>query len=193
MKRAILILMEDKGETEMDNQLDVLKALRQTRHDWLNVMQLIKGNLALKRYDRIEEIIDQVTQQSICESKISEIQAVSVVYFLLTYNWFSSKLKLEIDVAGDVFSLEKDEVRMLRLCEQITEKLTEGCSIESENNLLLTFLFSDIECKITFDFQGSLQMKKEDWLEFLNEWEPNVKLVEMDESECVLVARFMRS
>ncbi len=193
MKRAILILMEDKGETEMDNQLDVLKALRQTRHDWLNVMQLIKGNLALKRYDRIEEIIDQVTQQSICESKISEIQAVSVVYFLLTYNWFSSKLKLEIDVAGDVFSLEKDEVRMLRLCEQITEKLTEGCSIESENNLLLTFLFTDIECKITFDFQGSLQMKKEDWLEFLNEWEPNVKLVEMDESECVLVARFMRS
>ncbi|MCL7746969.1 Spo0B C-terminal domain-containing protein [Halalkalibacter alkaliphilus] len=177
----------------MDNQLDVLKALRQTRHDWLNVMQLIKGNLALKRYDRIEEIIDQVTQQSICESKISEIQAVSVVYFLLTYNWFSSKLKLEIDVAGDVFSLEKDEVRMLRLCEQITEKLTEGCSTESENNLLITFLFTDIECKITFDFQGSLQMKKEDWLEFLSEWEPNVKLVEMDESECVLVARFMRS
>ena len=43
----------------MTNQLDVINALRQTRHDWLNVMQLIKGNLALKRYDRIEEIINR--------------------------------------------------------------------------------------------------------------------------------------
>ncbi|MDT8861992.1 sporulation initiation phosphotransferase B [Alkalihalobacillus sp. MEB130] len=177
----------------MDNQLDVLKALRQTRHDWLNVMQLIKGNLALKRYDRIEEIIEQVTQQSICESKISEIQATSVVYFLLTYNWFSSKMKLEIDVAGDVFSLKKDEVRMLRLCEQITEKLSERSSIESENHLLITFLFGDNECKITFDFQGALQSEEKDWLEIVNEWEPDIELVALDHSECVLVARFMRS
>ncbi|MFC0561815.1 Spo0B C-terminal domain-containing protein [Halalkalibacter alkalisediminis] len=176
----------------MTNQLDVLKALRQTRHDWLNVMQLIKGNLALKRYDRIEEIIEQVTQQSICESKISEIQATSVVYFLLTYNWFSSKMKLEIDVAGEVFSLEKNEVHLLRLCEEITEKLTNECTIDTENNLLITFLFTEHKCELTFDFQGKLQ-KKEDWPSFLKKWESNVKLVEMNEHECVLTASFTRS
>ncbi|WP_332694187.1 Spo0B C-terminal domain-containing protein [Halalkalibacter lacteus] len=177
----------------MTNQLDVLKALRQTRHDWLNVMQLIKGNLALKRYDRIEEIIDQVTQQSICESKISEIQAASVVYFLLTYNWFSTKMKLEIDVAGDIFSLEKEEIQLLRLCEEITEKLTIGSSTDSENHLLLTFLFTDNKCEMTFDFQGTLEMKSEDWHQFIKDWEPDVKLVEMSKHECVLIASFTRS
>ncbi|GAE25911.1 sporulation initiation phosphotransferase B [Halalkalibacter wakoensis JCM 9140] len=175
----------------MDSQLDVLKALRQTRHDWLNVMQLIKGNLALKRYDRIDEIIDQVTQQSVCESKITEIKADSVVYFLLTYNWFSNKVKLEMDVAGDVFSLEKDEVQLLRLCKQITEKLTEGSSSESENHLLLTFLFTDDECKITFDFQGHLHIEDQEWDEMLAD--SNVKLVELVENECVIVASFLRS
>ncbi|MFC0473659.1 Spo0B C-terminal domain-containing protein [Halalkalibacter kiskunsagensis] len=177
----------------MTNQLDVLKALRQTRHDWLNVMQLIKGNLALKRYDRIEEIIDQVTQQSICESKISEIQAASVVYFLLTYNWFSTKMKLEIDVAGDIFSLEREEVRLLRLCEEITEKLTIGSSMDSENHLLLTFLFKGDKCEMTFDFQGTLDTKREEWQQFLKDWEPDVKLVEMSQHECVVVASFARS
>jgi stage 0 sporulation protein B (sporulation initiation phosphotransferase) len=176
----------------MTNQLEVLKALRQTRHDWLNVMQLIKGNLALKRYDRIEEIIEQVTQQSICESKISEIQASSVVYFLLTYNWFSNNMKLEIDVAGEVFSLEKDEVRLLRLCKEITEKLTNDCKIDTENNLLITFLFTDDKCELIFDFQGTLQ-KKEQWQPFFSKWESTVKLVEMNDYECVLVASFTRS
>ncbi|ARK29193.1 Spo0B C-terminal domain-containing protein [Halalkalibacter krulwichiae] len=176
----------------MKNQLDVIQALRQSRHDWLNIMQLIKGNLALKRYDRIEEIIEQVTQQSICESKISEIQASSVAYFLLTYNWFSNKMKLEIDVAGEVFSLEKEEVRLLRLCEEITEKLTNDCTIENENNLLITFLFTDYDCEVTFDFQGTLT-KKEDWHSFLKQWESTVKLVELNERECVLTASFPRN
>ncbi|GAE35118.1 Spo0B C-terminal domain-containing protein [Halalkalibacter akibai] len=176
----------------MTNQLDVLQALRQTRHDWLNVMQLIKGNLALKRYDRIEEIIHQVTQQSICESKISEIQAPSVVYFLLTYNWFSNNIKLELDVAGEVFSLENKEVQLLRLCEEITEKLTNDCTIDTENNLLITFLFTEEYCEVTFDFQGALQ-KKVDWQRFKLERESIVNLVEWNEQECVLVARFARS
>lgn len=176
----------------MTNHLDVLEALRHTRHDWLNVMQLIKGNLALKRYDRIEEIIDQVARQSNCESRIANIQAPSIVYYLLTYNWFCRQMKLEIDVVGDVFSLAKNEEDILRLCKQITDKLASESAADTENHLLLTFLFTDEQCELTFDYQGTLQ-KQKDWLNDLLNREPDVELLELNEHECVLQARFIRS
>ncbi len=33
----------------MEKEKELLEILRHTRHDWLNVMQLIKGNLTLKK------------------------------------------------------------------------------------------------------------------------------------------------
>ncbi|MBP3951427.1 Spo0B C-terminal domain-containing protein [Halalkalibacter suaedae] len=174
-------------------QSDILKALRQTRHDWLNVIQLIKGNLALNRYDRIEEIIEQVTQQSFSESKLSAIEATSVEYFLLTYNWANHPTKLDMDLAGDVFSLFKEEERLLRLCRAVTEKLNDACTKDAENNLLLSFLFKKDVCELTFDFQGSLNMSLEDWSEVVTDDGLAAKLEELSEHECVITASFIRS
>ncbi len=176
----------------MTNHLDIIEALRHTRHDWLNVMQLIKGNLALKRYDRIEEIINEVARQSNSESKISNIQAPSVVHYLLTYNWSCNQMKVEIDVAGDVFSLAKKEKCILWLCEQIMGNLASKSAVDTENHLLLTFLFKDEQCELTFDYQGKLQ-NQDDWLDDLLMREPDVELLEINEHECVLLARFTRS
>ncbi|TWI56246.1 Spo0B C-terminal domain-containing protein [Halalkalibacter nanhaiisediminis] len=176
----------------MADHIDIIEALRHTRHDWLNVMQLIKGNLALERYDRIEEIINEVARQASCESKISNIQAPSVVHYLLTYNWYCRQMKLEIDVVGDVFSLADKDEHLFRLCKKIMEKLTDESAIDTENHLLLTFLFTDGHCELTFDYQGTLQ-NREDWLNDLLLREPDVELLEANEHECVLLTRFTRS
>ncbi|MCM3712662.1 sporulation initiation phosphotransferase B [Alkalihalobacillus oceani] len=176
----------------MTNHFDVVEALRHARHDWLNIMQLIKGNLALKRYDRIADIIDEVARQSSSESEISNIQAPSVSYFLLTFNWFCREMKLEMDVAGDVFSLAKQEQELLRICKQIIERLARESTLDTENHLLLTFLFTDQQCELTFDYQGTLQQEGQSLVEYAAR-EPAVELVEVSKQECVLLTRFTRS
>ncbi|WP_165763717.1 Spo0B C-terminal domain-containing protein [Halalkalibacter urbisdiaboli] len=174
----------------MTNQKDILEALRHTRHDWLNVMQLIKGNLALKRYDRIETIIETVTQKSINESKLSSMEAPAVAVYLLTYNWNCHALNLDIDIIGEVKSFASHEPQLLHLCESIIKQLTASSSKDFENTLLLTFLFKDNVCEITFDYHGKLLMKESDWEPVLKKLDPEVNLVEWDEHECVLCTCF---
>lgn len=44
----------------MDKNWTTIETLRQTRHDWLNKIQIIKGNLELNRIDRVKGIIDEI-------------------------------------------------------------------------------------------------------------------------------------
>ncbi|WP_198510288.1 Spo0B C-terminal domain-containing protein [Bacillus solitudinis] len=175
----------------MTNKKDVLQALRHTRHDWLNVMQLIKGNLALKRYDRIENIIETVTQKSVNESKMSSMGVPELALYLLTFNWYCHSLKLDIDVVGgEVRSFSAKEQQLKLLCKAIIESLSKFSAKDTENSLLLIFLFKEETCEITFDYHGKLEMKESDWSPILQNLETEVNLVEWDEHECVLCTSF---
>ncbi|MEC2072098.1 sporulation initiation phosphotransferase B [Alkalihalophilus marmarensis] len=186
----------------MTKQWELIDALRHTRHDWLNVIQLIKGNLALKRYDRIEQIIEEVTAQSLNESKLSVMDTPDVAAFLLTYNWECSKMKIDVDVIGEIQSLKANEDKLYRTCQTIINQMAELSSSSSENHLLITFLFTHNKeesgnhnnCQLTFDYQGILQMNKEEWHQILKslELEVDVKvdLIEWNEHECVLQTTF---
>ena len=44
----------------MEKRWTIVEALRHSRHDWLNKVQLIKGNLSLQRMDHINKIIQQI-------------------------------------------------------------------------------------------------------------------------------------
>jgi stage 0 sporulation protein B (sporulation initiation phosphotransferase) len=178
----------------MTKQWDIIDALRHTRHDWLNVIQLIKGNLALGRYDRIEQIIDEVTAQSLNESKLSMISAPTVATFLLTYNWQCTEMKIDVDVIGDIKPLSAHEDMLYRTCQTLINQMAESSSSSSENHLLVTFLFTNNEynneCQITFDYQGTLQMKKEEWQPIVKKLVPEVNVIEWNEHECVLQTTF---
>ncbi|WP_100371957.1 Spo0B C-terminal domain-containing protein [Bacillus sp. FJAT-45037] len=178
----------------MTKQWEILDALRHTRHDWLNVMQLIKGNLALKRYDKIEQIIEDVTNQSINESKLTMLNVPKVATYLLTYNWLCTSMKVDVDVIGETMPLSVHEDNLIKLSQEIIEKLADSSSSSSENHLLVTFLFAnhskEDQCQITFDYQGTLQMKKEEWTSILSELVPIVSVMEWNEHECVLQSTF---
>ena len=96
----------------MTKEINVIEALRHNRHDWLNVMQLVKTNLALGNYERIEELIQQTVQTCVNESKLSSLGIPKVATKLLTYNWLygkESSLHVEVNVAGNEANLNKRE------------------------------------------------------------------------------------
>ena len=44
----------------MDKNWTTFEVLRQTRHDWLNKIQIIKGNLELNKIDRVKGYIEEI-------------------------------------------------------------------------------------------------------------------------------------
>ncbi|WP_209122807.1 Spo0B C-terminal domain-containing protein [Alkalihalobacillus sp. BA299] len=144
---------------------EIINILRHSRHDWLNVIQLIKGNLALNRPERVEEIIQSVIQQSQNESKLSNLNIPVIVADLLTFNWENHGYKLEIEVIGDAKDLSHYEQELHEWYSQFMQLLDQCCDEGTENHLLITFQLLVDETKLMFDYQG--QFKE---ISLINSW-----------------------
>ncbi|WP_216829411.1 sporulation initiation phosphotransferase B [Alkalihalobacterium elongatum] len=136
---------------------EIIDILRHSRHDWLNVIQLIKGNLALNRPERVEEIIQSVIQQSQNESKLSNLNIPALVADLLTFNWENHYYELEIEVIGDVKDLGHYESELHEWCSQLMKLMDQCCDEGTENHLLVTFQLLEEETRLIFDFQGQFK------------------------------------
>ncbi|MGM2794016.1 Spo0B domain-containing protein, partial [Bacillus cereus group sp. BC91] len=68
---------------------ELIYLLSRSRHDWMNKLQLIKGNLTLEKYDRVFEIIEEMVIEAQHESKLSNLKIPQLAYYFLTFNWES--------------------------------------------------------------------------------------------------------
>ncbi|MFJ7753255.1 Spo0B domain-containing protein [Peribacillus muralis] len=95
----------------MDKNWTTIETLRQTRHDWLNKIQIIKGNLELNRIDRVKGIIDEIIVETQNEARLSSLNLPKFTEMLLTSNWNSGSFYCEYEII-DVFkgSADLDEL-----------------------------------------------------------------------------------
>ncbi|OIJ16569.1 hypothetical protein BKP37_04855 [Anaerobacillus alkalilacustris] len=142
----------------MKEDWNILQILRHSRHDWLNFVQLIKGNLALKKYDRIEEIIQEIVNQTQQESKLSNLHIPQLASELLVFNWKrNNHFQLEFEVLGPTKNLETFEVTLLHWFLDLANLLNTSCQQFAENHLLITIeVFDEDALRINFDFHGNL-------------------------------------
>lgn len=130
---------------------------RHSRHDWLNAIQLIKGNLALNHVDRAKEIIDDLIMKSKNEAKLSNLEIPKTAVYLLTYNWYSHQFKLDIEVVGDHGYLTSLDNAILSMSQSVFELFDKHSSSRSENHVLYTIQLIDEEKFISIDFSGKLE------------------------------------
>lgn len=164
----------------MKDEWNILQILRHSRHDWLNVIQLIKGNLALKKFDRIEEIIQEVVNQTQNESKLSNLNMPTFAGEFLVFNWQGNqRFKLEYEVIGESQDLHLYEKSLLTWFQQFSQLLNTYCEQFSENHLQVSIELGD-EPRFIFDFQGTIQEVQtiKDFVENKNNWNEQLKLVE---------------
>ncbi|RXI99909.1 sporulation protein [Anaerobacillus alkaliphilus] len=166
----------------MKEDRNILQILRHSRHDWLNVIQLIKGNLTLKKYDRVEEIIQEIVNQTQNESKLSNLNMPKFASDLLVFNWVNKNhFQLEFEVIGDCVDLQSYDERLLQWFMEFSNHLNESCERYGENHLQLTVELMEEELpRFTFDFHGSLQEveKINKFLGNEQNWNEQLQLVE---------------
>ncbi|MCF6138086.1 Spo0B C-terminal domain-containing protein [Pseudalkalibacillus berkeleyi] len=143
----------------MKGKMDSVSLLRHARHDWLNQLQLIKGNLALDRTDRAKEIIDQVVQEAKNEAKVSNLKMPMLAELFLTYNWLQNQYRLDYEVIGTERDLSKYDQPLFEWTSCFLSEIEKHVVMDSEPHLMVTIQLFEDKVRISYDFAGVLDVQ----------------------------------
>jgi stage 0 sporulation protein B (sporulation initiation phosphotransferase) len=166
----------------MDKEWDIVEVLRHSRHDWLNRLQLIKGNLDLNRIDRAKAYINEIVIEAQHESKLSNFHFPMFASLLLKSNWENHLFQLEYEVLNDLEAVEINDEILSNWTKSFFICMDQGIEAFQENHLSITIQPQSDGVRFFFDFSGII-IKKELIEQFLNSSEIQCAVKEFSESE----------
>ncbi|MDQ0232838.1 Spo0B C-terminal domain-containing protein [Metabacillus malikii] len=177
-----------KNKQEEWNIVDLLS---HSRHDWMNKLQLIKGNLSLQKYDRVDAIIEELIIEAKQESKLCNLKVPTFASSLLTFNWDPHHFQLEYEIVGEIVLLEAFDEAISSWSSSffsLLDKLVDKCH---DNHLTITInIDSDIDrIRFFFDFNGIIKETDPliNWLHTNHVPQVNVKEFQVNTYEAAIV------
>lgn len=138
----------------MKKDWEIVEVLSHSRHDWLNKIQLIKGNLSLGKIDRVKEIIEEIVIESQNESNLTNLRLHSLAELLMTYNWEQHHFRLEYEVLGGIKDLSWCDKQIHNWCVRFFSILDISIDVNSDNHLSMSIESFNEEVRFFFDFSG---------------------------------------
>ncbi len=172
----------------MEKEWNMIEVLRHSRHDWLNKLQLIKGNLDLNRIDRAKTIIDEIVIEAQHETKLSNLHIPVFASLLLRANWENNIFLLEYEVLQDFGQLKINEAELTEWTSDFFTCLNASVAAFAENHLAISIDPQKDGARFFFDFSGIIK-HKERIEKFLNETKTNelvATVKEFSESELAI-------
>lgn len=150
----------------MNKNWTVLEALRYTRHDWLNRLQLIKGNLSLGKTDQAERIMDEIVLDMQQEAILSNLQLPQFAELLLTHNWKGCQFRVEYEVVHFPAGMTLDDHLLTQWVSEFFERLNQAAMPYYENCLYVTIDSTNEAVRFLFHFNGIIENMAEikEWL-----------------------------
>ncbi|WNF21869.1 Spo0B C-terminal domain-containing protein [Mesobacillus jeotgali] len=144
----------------MKKEWDTIEVLRHARHDWMNQLQLIKGNLSLNKVDRAKEIIEEIIMEARQDAKLSNLNLPQFASTLLTCNWGNHHFQLEYEVMDSQnFHNRLDDQLLTGWTEQLFDTLNSSIEPYQENHLSVTIEPQEKGIGFFFDFSGIINDK----------------------------------
>jgi stage 0 sporulation protein B (sporulation initiation phosphotransferase) len=150
----------------MEKQWRIVDVLRHSRHDWLNKIQLIKGNLALNKIERVYEIINDIICEMQHETKLTNLKAVQFAELLMTYNWQPRLISLEYEVLGEERDLSLYDEDLTQWSSSFLAFMERQADARQENHMSISIEVMPEEVNIFFDYSGAMEDTNaiRDWL-----------------------------
>ena len=163
----------------MEKDWNIIEILSYSRHDWLNKLQLIKGNLALNKLDRVREIIEEIVIEAQHDSKLTNLNLPLLGVFLMTYNWGQHRFQIEYEVLGEIKDLSQNDELITSWCKELFTLIDEVVESRTDNHLSITIELDTSATRFFFDFRGILtdSDKIATWLSFYENVE-TIKLIQ---------------
>lgn len=144
----------------MEKNWTTVELLRHARHDWLNKIQLIKGNMSIGKMDRVEAIIEEIIMDAQMESKISNINMPLLAELILTGNWNRYTFELTYEMIDQFNGYPEYDEILTNWIRSFFEKLSEKADPFSERILTVFFgSHQEFGLKLGFEFQGQVNDK----------------------------------
>ncbi len=89
-------------EARQSLQAFFLEVLSHQRHDWMNDLQLIYGYARMGKKERIEEIVQRVSEQMHKESRIAKMGLPELVFYLMTFKAESREIALHVQADSEL-------------------------------------------------------------------------------------------
>ncbi|PLS01291.1 Spo0B C-terminal domain-containing protein [Neobacillus cucumis] len=144
----------------MGKEWDIVEVLRHSRHDWLNKLQLIKGNLDLNRIDRAKQVIDEIVIEAQHETKLSNLDMPLFAALLLKSNWENPFFKLEYEVLFDPDASKVNDLAVTHWTNSFFGSLNQAIEPFQENNLSITIEPQSNGIRFFFDFSGIISNRE---------------------------------
>jgi stage 0 sporulation protein B (sporulation initiation phosphotransferase) len=172
----------------MEKEWNIIEVLRHTRHDWLNKLQLIKGNIDLNRMDRVKSIIDEIIIEAQQESKLSNLHMPMFVSLLLRSNWENHMFRLEYEILDETDSHKVNDFYLTSWTKSLFACLDTAIDAIHDNHLSITIDPHMNGTRFFFDFSGIIKMKEriEQFLAEPNKTEWSIEIKEFSEHELAL-------
>ncbi|MGE6259557.1 Spo0B C-terminal domain-containing protein [Heyndrickxia sporothermodurans] len=145
----------------------IVEVLRHARHDWMNKLQLIKGNIALKRLDNVERIMDEMIVEAQQESRLSNLKLPHFAETLLTFNWEPHLFQIDFEVLDESGGLTVKDQLLSTWIQAFFKKLESMVVPYQENHLSISFERYQDCTRFEFEFNGTI---KETELQNVNQW-----------------------
>ena len=149
----------------METKWTTVELLRHARHDWLNKVQLIKGNMALGKMDRVTGLVDEIIVEAQQEARISNMNMPLLAELLLTGRWLQYRFDITYELMDDLKGYPEYDELITKWMKALFNEIDQRTDVFE--TLQLTILISraeDASLKIGFEFQGQVNNRDE----FLN-------------------------
>ncbi|EIJ79027.1 sporulation initiation phosphotransferase B [Bacillus methanolicus PB1] len=144
----------------MKKDWNTIEALRHVRHDWLNKLQLIKGNLELNKIDRALEIINEIVIEAQHEAKLSNLKITEFASLLLTYNWENHAFQLEYEVMDNMEIPAGNDLFITEWTKSFFSCLNDSIETFHNNYLSVSIEACEKGTCFFFDFSGIIADKE---------------------------------
>ncbi|GIN90122.1 sporulation protein [Siminovitchia terrae] len=176
----------------MSKNWTILETLKYTRHDWLNRLQLIKGNISLGKTEQAERIMDEIVMEMQQEAMLSNIELPRFAEKLLTHNWSGSHFKVEYELITlpKKFPLH-DDMLTEWIC-AFFEQLNKAILPFYENCLYVKIESTEEMVRFLFEFNGIIENETElkKWLQSNDNYPDQVEFDQVGENDWLIQAVF---
>lgn len=138
------------------SETDGLKLIGSARHALLNELQLIKGYLFLKRTEKANELMDQLTDRLRVQAQLSHLQIPECAFYLITYSWAAHSFQFSIGIDGGEANLSANDHRLSLFFEHFFDILEKFAADSKTNKATVTFHLNATELSVTEQFEGIL-------------------------------------
>lgn len=150
-------------DTEQNERF--IRLLNHYRHDWMNEIQVLFGYVKLKKYDKLEDLMEKIKDKIQRESYLAKLGVPELVIYLLAFQAEVKEIALRISMEQEirVNELSVDTNRLLGLVAGIMEASKENARLFPYAEHALNVSFAQEADRLLLGFEYSGEMESARW------------------------------